>query len=318
MYCRAGPRTLCEYLEEYATTRDVSPGNVYQYRIAIRLFERWAGHPIALDDLDELSISAWLRDYSATVSRTTVRNKRTMIIGLWRNAADDGYVEPPRRRIRSGRAELAAPVAWTLEEVVRLRSACRSLNRRHPCGLSRALWWELAVCVAWDSGVRWGDLVRLRVDQIQPNGVACIVHHKTRRFRVFQLSADTMRLLRRTLAECPRDLVCPWPASGETFRDQVTRLVARAGIRRGTWKWLRKASSTDVEIHHPGSAAEFLGHRPGSRIAELHYVDPVLLAGSRGIVSPRPLNGRNNKHRSEPCHEITSAAMSPSRRPGSG
>lgn len=289
MYCRAGPGTLAEYLDEYSTTRAIEPGTVYQYRIAVRLFERWAGHPIALDDLDELSVSAWLREYGATVSRTTARNKRTYILSLWRNAADDGYVEPPRRRIRASRVEAIAPVAWTREEVVALREACRTLPRRHPCGLTRAAWWELAVCVAWDSGLRWGDLVRLRVDQIPPTGIVCTTQHKTRRLTIFQLSPDTMRLLRRTLAACPRDLVCPWSASGETFRAQAKRLVAKAGIRGGTWKWLRRSAGTDVEIQQQGAASQFLGHRPGSRIAQLHYVDPVLLAGARGIPKPRSL-----------------------------
>jgi integrase len=291
MYCRAGPHTLSEYLSEYATTRSIEPATVYQYAIVIRLFERWAGRTIRLDELDELSVSAWLRDYSATVSRTTVRNKRTMLVAMWRNAADDGYVDPPRRRIRSARADIAAPVAWTLEEVATLRAACRKLPRRHRCGLTRADWWELAVCVAWDSGLRWGDLVRLRVDAIQPNGMAVVQQHKTRRLAVFCLSADTTRLLRRSLTLAPRELVCPWPATGETFRAQARRLVQKAGLRGGTWRWLRRGGATDVEIQSMGSAATHLGHRPGSRIAELHYIDPVLLASARGIVSPRPLAG---------------------------
>lgn len=290
MYCRAGPQTLAQYLDEYATTREIEQNTLYQYRIAVRLFEKWAGGPVALADLDELSVSAWLRDYAASgLSRTTVRNKRTMIVGLWRNAADDGYVDPPKRRIRSSRAEVAIPVAWTREEVVQLREACRKLPRKHRCGLSRAEWWELAVCVAWDSGLRWGDLVRLRVDQVRPDGLVCVQQHKTRRLAVFRLSPDTMRLLKRSLTKCPRSLVCPWMSSGETFRAQMKRLVAKSGIRSGTWKWLRRASGTDVEIQSTGAAAEHLGHRPGSRIAQLHYIDPVLLAGARGVLSPRPL-----------------------------
>jgi integrase len=289
MIRRARPETLREYLIEYATTRAIDPETVRQYEIAIRLFEQWAGETVRLDQLEELTISAWLRDYGHGVSQTTVRNKRTMIVALWRNAADDGYIDPPRRRIRTAKIIVAAPVAWTMEEVVRLRAACRALKRPHKSGLPRSVWWELAVCVAWDSGLRWGDLVRLRVDQVPPHGICVVTQHKTGRLSIFRLAPDTMRLLAHSLAICPRDLVCPWPASGETFREQVKRLVAKAGIRKGTWKWLRRASGTDVEVQQRGAAAGHLGHRPGSRIAELYYVDPVIVAEATGFVSPRPL-----------------------------
>lgn len=289
MIARRTPETLTEYLIEYAATRPIEPETVRQYEIAVKLFEEWSGKPVRLADLDELTISAWLRDYSRTVSQTTVRNKRTMVVGLWRNAADDGYLDPPRRRIRTAKVIVDAPVAWTLEEVGRLRDACRLLKRPHKCGLPRSLWWELAVCVAWDSGLRWGDLVRLRVDQVPPHGICVVTQHKTRRLSIFRLSPETMRLLHRSLELCPRELVCPWPASGETFREQVKRLVAKAGVRAGTWKWLRRASGTDVEVQQRGAAAGHLGHRPGSRIAELYYVDPVIVAEATGLVSPRPL-----------------------------
>lgn len=291
MIRRAAPSTLRQYLAEYATTRPMSADNVRQYGIAIDLYERWLGRPARLDELDELTVSSWLRDYGGTVSQTTVRNKRTMILALWRNAADDGYVEGPRRRIRAARVELPAPVAWTLSEVERLRAACRRLKRRHRCGLPRSTWWELAVCVAWDSGLRWGDLVRLRVDQVPPHGVCVVTQHKTRRLAMFRLAVDTLRLLADSLEVSPRSLVCPWPASGETFRAQARRLIASAGIRGGTWKWLRRGGATDVEIQRRGAGAGHLGHRPGSRVAELHYIDPVLVAEHVGIMSPRPLSG---------------------------
>lgn len=284
------PQTLSDYLNEYAVTREVEDSTVEQYRVAVRVFERWLGHEARLDELSELMLSTWLRDYSRTVAPATVRNKRTMIVGLWRNAADDGYIEGPRRRIRSARVVLEPREAWTIDEVSTLRATCRTLKRRHACGLPRSLWWELAVCVAWDSGLRWGDLVRLRVDQVQPDGIVCVVQHKTKRLIIGRLSTETLAILQRSLDACPRDLVCPWPGSGETFRDQVRTLVRKAGIRGGTWKWLRRGSSTDVEIQERGAAGAFLGHRGGNRIAEVYYLDPRILAAAGRMVSPRPLS----------------------------
>ena len=308
---RTTPKTLRDYLREYAVTREIEDETVRQYQISIDLFERWLGHEARLDELEEVTISTWLRDYSRTVSTTTVRNKRTMLVGLWRNAADDGYVAPPMRRIRTARIILEPREAWTLEEVQRLRAACRMLKRRHPCGLPRAVWWELAVCCAWDTGLRWGDLVRLQVSKVPPDGVFAVVQHKTRRLAICRLSPDTLALLRRSLELAPRELVCPWSASGETFRDQVRTLVRKAGIRAGTWKWLRRASATDVEIQERGAAGVFLGHRAGSRIADVFYVDPRVVASAGRSVFPTPLARLDCPEQSPPPPPLFNAAKRP-------
>lgn len=289
MIRKATPQTLREYLIEYSTTREIESETIRQYEISIGRLEEWAGGEIRLDQLDELMISQWLRDYSKTVAKSTVRSKRVQIVALWRNAADDGYVDPPKRRIRTAKVVEEAPTAWTIDEVAKLRATCRKLKRRHKCGLSRAKWWELAVMIAWDTGLRWGDLVRLKVASIPAHGIFAWTQHKTKRVALCRIEPETMRLLRETLAECPRDLVLPWPASGETFREQAKRLVAKAGIRPGTWKWLRRSSGTDVEVQQFGAATRQLGHRPGSKVAYVSYVDPTIVAQAGGIVWPRPL-----------------------------
>ena len=288
---------LAEYLDEYALTRGIGAGTVHQYQVAVRLFDEWRAAkgkpPAALGELEELELSAWLRDYAASGrAPATVRTKRVLVVGLWRAAADDGYVDPPRRRIRSVRVVLDAPTSWTRDEVARLVLACRRLPRRHRCGLRRSEWWELAVRVAWDTGLRYGDLVALRVDQVTPEGFAAFPQAKTGRVVVCRLSASTMAALRASLERCPRRLVCPWPVSRESFNAQVRGLVKKAGIRAGTWKWLRRAGATDVELQEPGGAARHLGHAPGSvRVAYAHYVDPRIVAAAGRVAFPRELAG---------------------------
>ena len=287
MFRRSGPSTLGVYARDYALLRDVRAGSLRQLVIAADAFERWAGRPIRLDELDERSVSAWLRDYSATVKPATVRSKKVQVLALWRAAADDGLCEPPARRVRSVRCPAQVVECWTLEEVERLLEACRGLKRRHRCGLPRSVWWDLAVRVAWDSGLRWGDQIAIPVSAIHSDGNAAWSQSKTGRVQAFRLQPETLAALRASLQACPRGLVMPWPASHETFADQVRLLVARAGIRPGTWKWLRRASATDCEVQQEGAARAQLGHRPGSRIAYDSYVSPAIV-GRRGIV-PRPL-----------------------------
>lgn len=287
MFRRAGPSTLGEYARHgYSLIRDVKPGTLRQYVIVADLVERWAGGPVPLEQLNERSVSEWLRDYSATVKPHTVRGKKSMLLALWRAAADDGLAsEPSARRVRRVRLPQLVPTAWTKAEVETLLKYVNTLKRPHKSGLSRAAWWDLAVRVAWDSGLRWADLVALRVDAIAADGTATVVQEKTGKVSTFRLSPTTLEAMRATLAERPRALVCPWPASGETFRDQFTRIVERAGIRAGTWKWIRRSSGTDVEMQLPGVGHLHLGNT--RRVFEQSYGDPTQIG--RRAPCPREL-----------------------------
>jgi integrase len=289
MYVRSGPSTIGSYARGYNLLRDCKPGTLRQYQIVATLYERWAGGPVLLEQLDETSVSEWLRDYAQTAAPATVRGKKAMLLALWRAAADDGLCDPPTRRIRSIRRSAPRPLveAWTLAEVEQLVVACQGLPRRHRCGLPRRQWFDLAVRVAWDSGLRWGDLVALPVARVRPDGTTTIIQAKTGRPVSFVLSPGTLEALRVSLAACPRLLVCPWPASHEAFTAQVRLLVAKAGIRAGTWKWLRRASGTDVEVQRPGAGSVHLGHAPGSRVFAESYGDPEIIG--RLQPGPRPL-----------------------------
>lgn len=295
MIRRNQPETLRDYLAEYTLTRPMEVESARQYAIVVDIYDRWRSAQgldrVRLDELDELEVSAWLRDYAAAgAAPSTVRGKRVMLTTLWRAAADEGYCDPPLRRIRSQKVFLGPATCWAESEVVAILRACQGLKRMHRCGLPRSVWWELAVRVAWDSGLRWGDQVRLRVDQIPPSGLFAVVQHKTKRVQVCRFDEPTLELFHRSLKACPRDLVCPWMSSRESFNDQARTLVRKAGVRRGTWKWLRRASGTDVEVQQFGAAPRQLGHAPGSRIAYTNYVDPVIVAAaSENIVWPRSL-----------------------------
>jgi integrase len=287
MFRKAGPQTLGQYCASYSLFHDVAPETLRQYSISVSLFERWAGAPVPLTELDAESVSAWLRDYAATgVAAHTVKSKRCHILTMWRQASDEGLCDLPARRVRPVRVGWVPPTAWTVEEVQQLANTCAKLPRGHACGLRRSLWWELAVRIAWDSGLRLGDQLRLQVSQVSANGLITLSQHKTRYGHIGQLSPATMALLRHTLELVPRQLCTPWDGSGETFRRQVKLLVKKSGIRPGTWKWLRKASASDVERHHPGQGSRHLGHMPGSRIGPRHYFDPTIVQQQLAVPTP--------------------------------
>jgi site-specific recombinase XerD len=287
MFRRSGPETLGAYAREgYSLIRDVKASTLEQYRIAADLFERWAGGPVPIDQIDEKSVSAFLRDYSATHAADTVRSKRNALLALWRGAADDQLCdEPVGRRVRRCTVPESVVTAWTRDEVQQLLQAAGKLKRWHRCGLRRSEWWPLAIRVAWDSGLRWADQVKIPVSAVRPDGWVSVRQGKTGKVSTFRFSRSTMSALAASLERCPRALVIPWPASGETFRDQVKTLVRQAGIRAGTWKWIRRGSGSDVELQERGAGHQHLGNTP--RVFERAYADKTIIG--RKIPSPREL-----------------------------
>ena len=278
MYREPQASTIGDYVRHYGVFHSCVPASMRQYEIAARLFEAWAGGPVRLDALDAAMVSSWLRDYAASgVAPATVRSKRNLILALWRSAADDGLCELPSRRVRAARVPYKPPEAFTADEAKRLVDACSVLPRWHRSGLRRAHWWRLAILLAWDTGLRAGDLWKLRCDQITESGLVILSQSKTAFGHTAQLSQTTMAHYRMTMAVVPRELVCPWPASQETFNRQFNLIVRKAGVRRGTWKWLRSGSASDVEARFPGQGARHLGHKPGSTVAARHYFDPRIV-----------------------------------------
>ena len=287
MFRRDGPCTIGQYARQaYGLVRGVKQSTIDQYVISADLYERWAGHPVRLDELDERSVSEWLRDYAATQKPATVRSKRVAILALWRGAADDGLCEDPvGRRVRRCCVPESVVEAWTKAEVEQLLVAAAKLPRWHPCGLRRSEWWPLAIRVAWDSGLRWADQIAVKVASVRPDGFVSVQQNKTGKVSTFQFSESTMRALRDSLERCPRSLVIPWTVSGETFRDQVTSLVKKAGIRKGTWKWIRRGSGSDVELQQSGAGHQHLGNTKA--VFERSYGDKTIIG--RSIPTPREL-----------------------------
>lgn len=282
------PQTLGEYVAQYGLFHACTPEGLRQYEIAVKLFERWAGGPVPLESLDAAQVSQWLVAYAASgVAGATVRSKRSAILALWRAAADDGLCSLPTRRVRPIRVPYKPPDAFTVDEAARLVNACAVLPRWHSCGLRRSDWWRLAILMAWDTGLRAGDLWRLRVDQISETGLVVLGQSKTGWGHTAKLSQTTQAELRRSLETAPRELVCPWDATRETFDRQFLLIRVKAGVRAGTWKWLRSGSASDVEARFPGHGARHLGHKPGSTVAAKHYFDPRIV--QKTIYTPTEL-----------------------------
>ena len=254
--------TLQDYLSRYSLTHDVTASTVEHYKWVVRSFERLAG-PVELDSLSGDDVNRWL-GHLKEIGRSpfTIKQRRISLLVLWRSAWEDGLAPPlePVKRLKPLQHD---PQAWTVDEVRKLLAAAEAS--------SRPLFWCSLVRAGYDSGLRLGNLLALRVEQ-----VAAVV--RLRQVKVgtpvsVQLRPETLESIRQQATG--RDVSgLVWPLWGrrEAFYRGFRRLVASAGIRKGTFRWLRRASATAVESVEPGRATELLGHRSRA-VTEQFYLD---------------------------------------------
>lgn len=268
---------LFDYAMHYVTRVGGSAGYRNQLRI---LTERL---PWAVEDLSADLIDGYLTAALTTYAPITVHGHRRMLQTLWRAAQKDGLVAICTRPLRKVKFHLPVPRAWTHAELRHLLSVAAEMPGAtvdHPCPYRVLM--PAWVLVGYSTGLRLGDLMRIRHSQIRGNKLALKLR-KTGQTHVCVLDAAALDAIR----------------SLPVYSDQIfggiiverqmivimRRLVKRAGLR-GSTKYLRRSSATYAELAGM-SATRHLGHlTPG--LAMAHYIDPVLLAEERRPVPPIP------------------------------
>lgn len=248
------------------------------------VFARWLGHEPTLKELTEATVNAWVRSMTdaGKLSPETIRSKRRHIVGLRRFAYERGWMRT-LGTIRPVKQAARIPVAWSHGELAALLHIAalktKRLARHRP--VAWCAFWRAFILVGYYSGLRLGDMIRLRFDAIGPDGTCVMLQGKTGNPVTFNLPEDAMAALAAIRhperARIFGDLLCR-----RTIQDEFRWLTREAKIG-GSIKRLRASGATWVEATVPGSAMAFLGHRtPG--LAHAHYCDPRYIQQNK----PRP------------------------------
>jgi integrase len=264
---------LLELLASYIAGHPygVSLGHIHQLRTSLAAWQRFAGHCLSIGDLQDEPLNTyldWMRQHRAP---DTVRTRRGNLLILWHWAFQEGVIDLAPRRIRRLRPIPRQPRAWTVQEVVGLIRTAEGLpGCFHGTVRRRASWWSSLIRAGYDTGLRLGDLLALRTTEVGP--LLSIVQHKTGRPVNLRLRPATLAAIDQTLADEARDIVWPLWGTQETFYGHVRALVTQAGIRPGTFRWLRRTACTQLERVEPGRGTELLGHASRST-TEMFYLD---------------------------------------------
>jgi integrase len=269
---------ITQFVENhYLLTRDLAPGSAEALRWTARAFLKWR-RPLAatIEELDEPMLSTFIRDMQARGRAPRyLRRMRGDLLCFWRHAYRHGLKDrlPNLDLIRNPTVPRTAPEAWTRAEVRQLCKAADSFEGRYRWGIEKRAFWQAWIRVAWDTGLRPSDLLRLRTSQVS-DGAIVVIQQKTQTAQVVALDPATLQAIRRSYPP-QRELIFAWHGSKNFYYLEFARLVARAGLQ-GSPKRLRKSAASAVEVAAPGTASAFLGHlTPG--LDRKHYLDPRIV-----------------------------------------
>lgn len=256
--------TLLDFANQYATTAGASPGYREQLVVLCKRLP-WQATDLTVDKID-----AYLTDALKHLAASTVHNHRRMLSTLRKAALRDGLVNECTRPIRRVKHSLPVVRAWDHDEIRRLLSVAAQMpggTLRCPYTLLLPAW----ILFGYSSGLRLGDLLEVRWDQLRGNTLALNLR-KTGALHVVVLDVAAMHAISMLPRKGPK--IFGSLVGRSRIIVAMRRLIKQAGLH-GSGKYLRRSSATYAEIDGI-DATGHLGHKTPNM--KKHYLDPVLLA----------------------------------------
>ena len=185
--------------------------------------------------------------------------------------------------VRVIRVRLPLPQCYTLDETPRLVAAAETLPGTLGDGMPMADYWFAMIRIAWETGLRLSDLFRVDVGMVH-RGILTMRSSKTDTLTAHELTTETLVALVALERLGHRKPTLGWPHDEWLARRHFDAIAERAGVRRGTFRCLRRASGSYVESQSPGYGYRRLGHTT-PQVFNKHY-DARMIA-EPGVL-PRP------------------------------
>jgi integrase len=291
---REGALTLRSFFEAHhlpICLAGAAQAYVEMFRSCLRLWAVVVGDP-PLDHITREHL-ALFRDFlsacdnqdgSGRASPTTVRNKLRQIRTLLERAGPPGYRNPDAfgfiekvPRLRLPAALERDPEVVSVEVLDAIYVAAEQMERPRLSFASPAEFWRAFLVLIFNTGVRRGTLLKLRVGDVDVEAARLAVsadRMKARRAHAMPLNETALRHLGPLLGRDAGEILFPGGCV-ETICNWFGKLQALAGIAeadRFGLHALRRTNATILWEAEPAAAALMLGHANGRTTAK-HYVN---------------------------------------------
>lgn len=274
---------IIEYLEHsYFPERGLEKNSRLNTIIRVGTFGRFLNRAPTLGDLNYETLNKFIAHRLQERASETVRGERSVLRAIWNHAHEAGLIDRPPSRIRKIKKVISPPVAWdqsALRKLLLESSRQRGLLRGK--GISRAAYWNMFFRVAYDTGLRLGDLERLRTDQIKGPGSFYAWQNKTKNYRLVSIDSATWAAIQATNPTKRTYLVRVMQRSN--FYDALKIIVGNCGLT-GATKMIRRGAGSLFERDHPGEGQKVIGN---SRETFLTHYNDTTISDRPGRMPPR-------------------------------
>lgn len=265
----------------YLRERKVKSQSANALRRAINSLSEFLGSNAATDDLTDQNVTDWIMWMEDRYAPRTVYGYRSSVMTVWKYAAEAELAKPPCR-VRKARKPQPSPVAWTEGEWRKVLAAAD----RYPGTFPKA---DILYCdyfgtllrCAYDTGLRRGDLFKLRQSCVNQDGRIRMRQEKTGDPHFPMLRSETLRRFRSLPGAYP----LAWRGNVSGMYYHFGRLRRAAGVPSGALHQTRRTGATMVMRHTESveTTKKYLGHR--SQDMWRAYVD-MAVADTNPVLPP--------------------------------
>lgn len=254
--------TINELLEIYPKHRNVSDQYYKQLKSKVNAFQTYfSDFKLRPAEISNFMIQEFINHLHETGRKhDTLKGYKAAIKAVCSLAKDLklGKVTIPK-------GEPVVTECFKRKEIKRLVKSAKKLTGKLSTGVDQSTFWQAAIHSAYSTGLRRGDLLRVKASDIKKNGRLNVMQHKTNQLVRVRFSEDALKYIEQH----GQKMAVPWPHSDEHFGNCFAKLRDLAGIKRGTWKWLRRSAGSYADKN--GNGHELLGNT--RQVFEKHYRD---------------------------------------------
>lgn len=288
---------LRDLFERYSLLRELKPKTALLYGMLFDRYERWLGRPATLGDVDDLSVSRYLRWRAETPgwrgrlpSPASVRKDRVMMAAVITYAARKRLVKefPELPKIKVPK-RLPVGRAYTADDVAKLiRAARRRIGRVG--GLPARWWWPTLIYTGFATAERFSALTALRWAQVDLDRNRVVFLGETRKGATRDIERAIPSALSTMLSEqqrSPAELVWPWDRRSRSQWASLRILCRSAGVEYRGFHGLRRAAASYAALAGGSAAATRLLDHSDPALQRV-YIDPRICPEDCGDVAGLP------------------------------
>lgn len=272
---------IIAYADRFLLSRTVSFDYANTLRQRVEAFCKWAGCDLPIHDVTSELVNEWLAELEqGGMGRWSLVGYRGAMLTIWTAAFEAGDNDNAPLRVRRISKPRLVVEAYTHAEIKLLLARAAKIKEIHSDGNRGSDFWRAAIHLGYSCGPRRGDLLAVEWRHVTPDGRLSFVQHKTGFPNTVRLSVDAIKFCRRLNGDGP---LLPWPYSIDWFSRRFKRLRIAAGVRRGSFKWVRRSAGSYAERERKGAGSRLLGQRDES-VFRRFYEDVTIV----GQDSPGP------------------------------